>query len=206
MTGRKDSAAAIPAGPGVAFTAAVMERPSDGDLAAVFQKGRPEALALAYERYGALVYTIARRSLGEAADAEDITQQVFVSAWRGRDSFDPERGGLAAWLTAITRNKVTDVFRSRQREAGVLRAAAGQQAVSGQAAAVDQVIDRVVLSDELTRLGDPQRLIITLAFYTDLTHDQIARTLRLPVGTVKSHIRRSLLRLRTRLEADGVSH
>jgi RNA polymerase sigma factor (sigma-70 family) len=206
MTGRKDGAGADAAGPGGAVTAAVMERSSDGDLAAVFQKGRPEALALAYERYGALVYTIARRSLGEAADAEDVTQQVFVSAWRGRDSFDPERGGLAAWLTAITRNKVTDVFRSRQREAGALRATVGQQAASGQATAVDQVIDRVVLSDELARLGEPQRLIITLAFYTDLTHDQIARTLRLPVGTVKSHIRRSLLRLRTRLEADGVSH
>jgi hypothetical protein len=55
MTGRKDSAGADAAGPGGAVTAAVMERPSDGDLAAVFQKGRPEALALAYERYGALV-------------------------------------------------------------------------------------------------------------------------------------------------------
>ncbi len=85
MAGRKDSAAAVPAGSGGAVTAAVMERASDGDLAAVFQKGRPEALALAYERYGALVYTIALRSLGEAADAEDVAQQVFVSAWRRKD-------------------------------------------------------------------------------------------------------------------------
>jgi len=182
-----------------------MEPGSDGDVAAVFRKGRPEALALVYERYGALVYTIALRSLGDAADAEDVAQQVFVSAWRGRDSFDPARGGLAAWLTVITRNKVTDVFRSRQREAGALRAAACQQAALGQATAVEQMIDRVVLSDELARLGEPQRLVMTLAFYTGLTHDQIARTLRLPAGTVKSHIRRSLLRLRARLEADGVS-
>jgi RNA polymerase sigma factor (sigma-70 family) len=203
LAGRKDGVTAVPADGAV--TAAVMELASDGDVAAVFQKGRPEALALVYERYGALVYTIALRSLGDAADAEDVAQQVFVSAWRGRDSFDPARGGLAAWLAAITRNKVTDVFRSRRREAGALRAAAGQEAVSGQVAAVDQVIDRVVLSDELGRLGEQQRLIITLAFYTDLTHDQIAHALRLPVGTVKSHIRRSLLRLRTRLEADGVS-
>ena len=205
MAGRKGGAAAASAAPGGAVTADAAEWASDGDVAAVFQKGRPEALAVVYERYGALVYTIALRSLGDAADAEDVAHQVFVSAWRGRDTFDPGRGGLGAWLAAITRNKITDVFRSRQREAGALREAAGQQAVSVQMTAVDQVIDRVVLSDELARLGEPQRLIMTLAFYSDLTHDQIARTLRLPVGTVKSHIRRSLLRLRTRLEADGVS-
>lgn len=205
MASRKGGAAGGSAGFGGAVTAGAAEPASDGDVAAVFQKGRPEALALVYQRYGALVYTIALRSLGAAADAEDVAQQVFVSAWRGRDTFDPERGGLAAWLAAITRNKITDVFRSRQREAGALRAAAGQRAASGQATAVDQVIDRVVLSDELARLGEPQRLIMSLAFYSDLTHDQIARTLRLPAGTVKSHIRRSLLRLRTRLEAGGVS-
>jgi len=205
MAGREGGVAAVPAAVGGADAARAAEWAADGDVTTVFQKGRPEALALVYERYGALVYTIALRSLGDAADAEDVAQQVFVSAWRGRDTFDPQRGGLAAWLAGITRNKITDVFRSRQREAGALRAAAGQQAVSGRAAAVDQLIDRVVLSDELARLGEPQRLIMTLAFYTDLTHDQIARTLRLPVGTVKSHIRRSLLRLRTRLEADGVS-
>jgi RNA polymerase sigma-70 factor (ECF subfamily) len=103
---------------------------SDEDVAAVFQKGGPEALALVYERYGPLVYTIALRSLGDAGYAEDVTRQVFVSAWRDRDTFDPERGALRAWLTAITRNRVTDVLRSRQREAGALRAAAGQDVLA----------------------------------------------------------------------------
>jgi RNA polymerase sigma factor (sigma-70 family) len=181
-----------------------VEWASDGDIAVVFQKGAPEALALVYERYGSLVYTIALRSLGDAGDAEDVTQQVFVSAWQSRDTFDPARGALPGWLTTITRNKVTDLLRSRRREAGALRAA-GEGNVVAPPVPVDQVIDRVLLTDELGRLGEPQRLIMMLAFYTDLTHDQIAGALRLPIGTVKSHIRRSLLRLRTRLEADGGS-
>ena len=177
---------------------------ADGDISAAFQDGRPGAISLAYERYSALVYTVALRSLNDPPDAEDVTQQVFVAAWRSRDSFDPGRGSLAGWLIAITRNKVIDMLRARQRESSVLRLVAGQESAPAELAPPDQVVDRVVLADELARLGEPQQKIITMAFYAGLTHEQIAGALGLPLGAVKSHIRRSLLRLRARLEADGV--
>ncbi len=175
---------------------------ADGDIAVAFQKGRPESLARVYQRYAPLVYTIALRALGVPGDAEDLAQQVFVAAWRGRDTFDPDRGGLPTWLIAITRNKIADQLRARFREEGGLRGTV-QEATAPPAQELDQLVDRIVLTDELDRLGEPQRMIMMLAFYTDLTHEQISSALGLPLGTVKSHIRRSLLRLRARLEGDG---
>jgi len=175
----------------------------DGEITAAFQRGRPDALALVYQRYAPLVYTIALQSLRSQADGEDVTQQVFVAAWRGRHTFDSRRGSLAGWLVGITRNAVTDVLRARAREDCALQQAGAAETTA--APDTDHIIDRVLLADELTRLGEPQRDIMMLAFYTDLTHEQIAGKLGLPLGTVKSHIRRSLLRLRARMEAGHVT-
>lgn len=183
-----------------------MDVQSDEDISTAFGKGDPDALRLLYQRFGALVFSLARGALGAGADAEDVTQQVFVSAWRGRDTFDPGRGSLAGWLVAITRNRIADLLRARQRDDRVLLRLAAGPAAAAPAVLSDQVVDRLVLADEMARLPEAQRLVMTLAFYSDLTHEQIAEVVPLPLGTVKSHIRRGLHRLRSRLEADRGTH
>lgn len=175
---------------------------SDADVGHAFAAGEERALAEAYARWGSLVHTIALRGCGNAADAEDITQQVYVSAWRGRFRFSPAAGTLPAWLVGITRHEIADHYARRSRTVPTSPLPAGEvrTADAGTPALDDQLTDRLLLADELHRLGEPQGPVLRLAFFDQLSHTEIAGRLGLPLGTVKSHIRRGLDRLRARLD------
>ncbi|MBZ6255753.1 sigma-70 family RNA polymerase sigma factor [Streptomyces olivaceus] len=160
-----------------------------------------EAFAVIYRRWGSLVHTMATRSLGDTHEAEDVTQQVFVGAWRGRHGFRPERGALGAWLVGITRRKIVDALAARTRRLALVESAA-QDATPARFVqrAPDELLDRVLLVEALSRLPHAQREVLCLAFYEDLTQAQIAERTGVPLGTVKSHARRGLHRLRTAVD------
>lgn len=178
--------------------------PGDEELARLFIDGDERALAWLYERTAGLVHGLAVRALGPGADAEDVTQQVFISAWRARSGYAPEKGPLAAWLVGITRHRVADALARKSRDQR-LADAAGRVETENTATAQSfeaAATNRMVLLAELARIDQPQRGIVELAFFADLTHEQIAERTGIPLGTVKSHIRRTLRRLRERLEVD----
>lgn len=171
------------------------------DLAQRLRDGSREAFAEAYERWSSLVHTLAVRSLGNHHDAEDVTQLVFVAAWRSRHTLRPDKGTVPGWLVGITRHKVADVHALRARRSRDLNAIAGEAVPEERTPGHDeQLAVRLVLADEVDRLGEPRATIVRMAFTEDLTHEEIARRLEMPLGTVKSHVRRGLMHLRTRME------
>lgn len=165
-------------------------------LESAFASGDDRALKDAYERYGSLVYSICRRSADDAA-ASDITQEVFIAAWRNRARYDPSRGGLGPWLSGITRNKVIDHFRSVSREdRRVDKVKNTPQPAEPTQRQLEEVTLRMLLVDALDELPERARSVVSMAFFDDLTHVEIAARTGIPLGTIKSDIRRSLDRLR----------
>ncbi|MGD6748687.1 RNA polymerase sigma factor [Streptomyces sp. BH105] len=181
---------------------------SEAALADGLAAGDVACLAEAYRRWAPLVRGLAQRALGDRFEAEDVMQQVFLAAWHGRSGYRPELGPPSAWLTGIARHRVADALAARRRRAALFEAAAGRHAVlAGREpvndAAMDAVVERLLLSQELARLPNTQRTVLSLTFYEDLTQPQIAERTGWPLGTVKSHARRGMRRLGDRLRGRG---
>ena len=172
---------------------------TEAELRVGFEHGEEGSLQEVFRRSASLIYTIAYRALGSSTDAEEITQEVFVSAWRARGNYQAERGSLSGWLIGIARHRIADRQRARGRDLRLVQAVTKQTDVQREPEALSTLIDRIVLTDEIARLPHPRGTILRLAFWEGRSYPQIAEQLNLPIGTVKSHARRALLHLRTRL-------
>lgn len=182
-----------------------MDETEDREIAERFRSGDERALEAVYRRWSPIVFTFALRSLGDRGDAEDVTQKTFVSAWTSRASYDPQKARLSTWLITIARRRIADTHEARAR-VRALQEELERVANPGELVGQDiDLADRLMLADELDRLEPDAKQVVKLAFYDDLTHDQIAHRLQMPLGTVKSHIRRSLSRMRVRLEVGHVA-
>ncbi len=161
--------------------------------------GDRDALEQAYQRWSSLVYTIALRALGDHHDAEDVTQQVFVSAWHSRRTLRPADGVVPGWLVGITKHRIADVRTQRYRSVRNTTAAARLLSTTD-SVSDDDIAERLLLAHELKALGEPRGTIVRLAVVEQRPAHEVASTLDLPLGTVKSHVRRGLLQLRSRLK------
>ncbi|WP_310423554.1 sigma-70 family RNA polymerase sigma factor [Chamaesiphon sp. VAR_48_metabat_135_sub] len=178
--------------------------PTDADLIANLRQGSQHALSVLYDRYGSLVYSLALKLLDRRDEAEDLTQDVFLSFWK-QEKFDPNRARLSSYLCLLTRSRAIDKLRSRQSEKTSLQR--WQQNIIPETN-LPTLLDSVSLAEEqiivrksLASLSDRQRQIIELSYYQDLSQSAIATQLNLPLGTVKTHMRQGLIKLRQLLQS-----
>ncbi|MFB7307068.1 sigma-70 family RNA polymerase sigma factor [Streptomyces sp. NPDC056192] len=184
------------------------EELADDEIGAGLARGDEYCPALFHRRWGGLVHRLASRTIGDSREAEDVTQRVFLAAWRGRRGYRPDRGPVLAWLVGITCRKIADALSARTRRTELVAVvAAALPSYAAVADTPDHLLDHIVVTGELARLPRVQRDVLTLAFTFSgyQTQVQIARRTDMPLGTVKSHARRGLQRLRGRLAVDSAA-
>ena len=175
---------------------------TDRSLDEAFARGEAD-LRLVYEAHGSLVYSMCRRALGAEA-GKDAAQEVFVSAWRRREQFDPSRGALGAWLVGITKRRIIDQLRSEGRHADRRADALEDDRAASETPVPDRTVDRMFAAQLLQQLPDRTREVIELVYIHDLTHREVAEKTGLPIGTVKSDVRRGIMKIRDEMEVNDV--
>ena len=192
--------------PALSLPPAIPE-PNDADLVTAMSRGIERAAATLYDRHSAVMYGLALRMVGEAADAEEVVLDAFAQAWRDASRYDAARATAAGWLTTIVRTRALDLIRARGRRARMNDSAAMQPDEPNSMGRPLPQPDRGVLQAEeedaiasaLGALPMAQRKAIELAFYEGLTHPEVAERLREPLGTVKTRIRLGMQKLRDML-------
>ncbi len=158
--------------------------------------GNDDALRTLYARFSRPVYTMGMRLLGTREAAEELTQDVFVTAWRKAARFDPARGRLSTWLMTIAHNLAIDRLR---RETGVSRPTLVLVDEVPETAGVDEedvLIERDAAMRALSSLSEAERRLLARAYFRGLTAREIAEADGIPLGTVKTRLRSALIKVR----------
>jgi len=157
------------------------------------------ALRLFYRRYAGLVFSLARRMLGDQGRAEEVLQETFVRVWRAAITYDPARGRPETWVTTIARNLAISILRKGQPPAFLGDVLAEVTALPDDRNDPEEAAwikaRRRIVRDAIEQLPEQQRRVVLLAYFGGLTQAQIAERLGEPLGTVKSRLRLALRRL-----------
>ena len=170
-------------------------------LMAQVAEGNENALTDLYDSTSRVVYGLILRILGNASSAEEVTLDVYLQVWRTAQSYDSGRGTVSSWLVTLARSRAIDALRSRQ-----VRSAMFEQPLEEileprdlrrdpEQLSIEQAQAHMV-SNLLAELPVDQRQAIKLAYFSGLSHSEIAARSGLPLGTVKTRIRLGMLRLR----------
>jgi RNA polymerase sigma-70 factor (ECF subfamily) len=168
------------------------------------RSGDGQALETLYEASIGKLYALALAMLRNAEDAEEVVCETYAQAWETAASFDPRRGSVMGWLLMMCRSRAIDLLRKRRARGESLDITGFDQADESRPEP-DELLSLLQRSSQvraaLSDLTPERRQLVSLAFLRDLTHQEIADFTGMPLGTVKSHLRRALAQLRDSLEA-----
>ena len=183
------------------------DRELDAQLLERVGGGDQEAFAQLYDRFSPGLYSMALKIMSDAAEAQDALQDAFTHIWRKAATFDRARSSGFTWAVMVLRNKAIDRLRVRARVIRIAGRAAEEFSTHTEfdesAGEPDLREMRTRVRSALTNIPAEQQRAVELAFFSDLTHEQIAEQLGAPLGTIKARIRRGLLKLRDLLKGDG---
>ena len=182
-----------------------VEKITDEAIFAAFIRGDSSALGTLYDRYGLLVYRLIYRMLKNTSEAEDLTQEIFLSL-QERPKYNPERGSFYTYLMMLTRSRTIDKLRSKRSQGNLLQNIGKMNNIFGQEnntnpIEIASVEERgIQVRNALGNLSANQKKILELSYYEGLSQSEIAARLQIPLGTVKTHSRRGLLKLKKNLQ------
>ncbi len=173
------------------------ETASDGDLLDRMAHGDGAALGTLYDRHAPAAMAVAVRILGDAAEAEDVIQNVFVRVWRQAGRYDGAKGTVTAWLLTSVRHEAIDRHRRRESHLAATRSLPATTHVTAAPAGAGE--ERARVRQAIAALPSDQREAIELAYFEGRTQTEIAGRLGQPLGTVKTRIRLGMEKIRSAL-------
>ncbi len=163
-------------------------------------RGDEEALGQLYDATLSRLYAVAVRILDDSGLAEDVVAETYHELWQHASRFDRSKGRPITWMLTICRNRALDAYRKRAADARKVDSAAGEDSFAA-GSAPDDLLDVVqqghAMQAVLASISADDRQLIALAFFRDHSHQEIADFVQMPLGTVKSRIRRALKSLET---------
>ena len=164
----------------------------------------PHSLADLYDGFAGAMFSLALEVLGDRWEAEEVIQDVFAYVWKKPESYSPEKGKFSSWLLVITRNRSIDRIRSRKRKVvhgEPIEALSNRQDHNSEDGAehAARADERSSIQEAFTQLPDDQSIVLELAYFKGLNHQEISDQLNLSLGTVKSRIRLGMEKLRRTL-------
>jgi RNA polymerase sigma-70 factor (ECF subfamily) len=175
--------------------------PALGGLVSRLVAGDEEAFAQLYDRTNRIVYGLALRILGDPSSAEDVTMEVYLQVWRTASRYDPQRGTATSWLVTLVRSRALDCLRSRKARRANLEDSVDDvhdlhdSRPSPELASLESGRSRIV-QRAMTDLAPDQREAIELAYFSGLSHSEVAIQTGVPLGTTKTRIRLGMIHLR----------